>query len=298
MVIVVGEILFDHFPNYRVLGGAPFNFSYHLKRLGIPVRFISRVGDDSDGQEIINRLEQFEFNTNDIQIDDTRPTGRVTVRTDTKGVPVFHIHTNVAYDYLELDNVNVSNSADTVNLVYYGSLIQRSKHGSNALQGFLSTISAGIKCLCDINLRPDCYNKQIVIESLSHADILKLNDDELNIIGQMTGKRSNRSGLIDHLMNEYGLEVISLTKGSSGSELFVKGECFAVKTEKIHKIADTVGAGDAYAAVLAIGYLRKWHPDRILSTANRFSGRLCSVRGAIPPTRFYREFRDIKKGRE
>ena len=297
-VIVIGEILFDHFPTYRMLGGAPFNFSYHLKCLGIPVRFISRVGDDSDGQEIIERLEQFGFNTNDIQIDDSHPTGRVTVRTDTKGVPVFHIHPNVAYDYLELKSVGFSNFAERVKLVYYGSLIQRTKHGRNVVKGFLSATSDGIKRLCDINLRPDCYNKQTVLESLSHADILKLSEEELNIIGQITGKRWNRSALIDYLMHKYDLEMISLTKGSNGSELFINGSCFTVKTEKIGKIADTVGAGDAYAAILAIGYIKQWHPDRILSAANRFSGRLCSVRGAIPPVRFYREFRDMIKGHE
>ena len=296
MVIVIGEILFDHFTSYRRLGGAPFNFSYHLKRLGIPVRFISRVGDDSDGKEIISILEQYGFNTDDIQIDNSHPTGRVTVRTDPKGVPVFHIHPNVAYDHIELTNIGVSDLVETADLIYFGTLIQRTEHARETLQNFLSTTSDNVKCFCDINLRPGCYSKSTVLESFAHADILKLNDDELTIIGQITGKGPSRSGLIDYLMKKYDLEVISLTKGRTGSELFVDGEHFTVKTDRIDKIADTVGAGDAYAAIVAFGYLRGWHLNRILSVANRFSGRLCTVRGAIPPVRFYKEFKDIMEG--
>lgn len=297
MVTAIGEILFDHFTSYRRLGGAPFNFSYHLKQLGIPVRFITRVGNDPEGKEIIETLTQHGFNTDDIQIDYAHPTGRVTVRTDPKGVPVFHIHSNVAYDYLELTDTVVSNLTETAKLIHFGSLIQRTKNGREALQNFISTISDKVKCFCDINLRPACFSKSIVLKSLAYADILKLNEDELNIIGQVTGKGSNRLGLIDYLMKKYGLEMISLTKGSDGSELFMDGERFAVKTEKVDKIADTVGAGDAYAAIVAVGYLKGWHPNRILSAANRFSGRLCMVRGAIPPVLFYREFRDIMEGK-
>jgi len=298
MVIVVGEILFDHFPTYRRLGGAPFNFSYHLKRLGIPVRFISRVGDDSDGAEIIEILGQHGFIKDDIQIDDAHPTGRVTVMTDPKGVPVFHIHSNVAYDYLDLSDSLLPGLDKEPNFIYFGSLIQRTAHGFDMIQHFLSTKSPYDKCLYDINLRPGCYSKSIVLKSLVYADILKLNENELNIIGKITVKGSNRFGLIDYLMKKYGLEMISLTKGGDGSELFMDGEHLTVKTDRIDTIADTVGAGDAYAAIVAIGYLKGWDPNRILSVASRFSGRLCAVQGAIPPVRFYEEFRGILEGQK
>ena len=295
-VIVVGEILFDHFPTYRRLGGAPFNFSYHLKYLGIPVRFITRVGNDSEGEEIVEILAQNGFNTDDIQIDGTYPTGRVTVRTDSKGVPLFHIHTDVAYDHLKLSETLLPSLDRAFHLIYYGSLIQRSARGSEMLQRFLSTRSPDHKCLCDINLRPDCYSPSSVLKSLEHADILKLNDDELKIIGQISGIGTNRLAFIDRLRMDYSLDMISLTKGSNGSDLFVDGEHYTIENDNIDEILDTVGAGDAYAAIVAIGYLRGWDPNRILSVANQFSGRLCTVKGAIPPVRFYDEFRDLIEG--
>ena len=125
---------------------------------------------------------------------------------------------------------------------------------------------------------------------------MKLNEDELEIIGQVTGKGATRFEFIEYLMEEYALEMISLTKGGDGSEVFMDGEHLTVKTDRIDSIADTVGAGDAYAAIVAAGYLRGWDPNRILSVATRFSGRLCTVRGAIPSVRFYKEFRDIIEG--
>jgi fructokinase len=291
MVIVVGEILFDHFPTYRRLGGAPFNFAYHLKCLGIPVRFISRIGRDRDGKEILATLTQQGFNVDDIQIDDNYHTGYVTITEYPKRGPLFIIHPNVAYDYLALSNTLLKELSEESNFIYFGSLVQRTAHGFNAIQRFFSSKTPGDKCLCDINLRPDCYDMSIILKSLQQADLLKLNENELEIIGQMIGKHTNRAELIEHLMEHYELEIVSLTKGNDGSELFVAGKRYVAETDKIDSIADTVGAGDAYAAMLAIGYLKGWDPNRILTTATRFSGKLCTVQGAIPHTGFYDEFR-------
>ena len=98
MILVIGEILFDVYPNYRRLGGAPFNFAYHLKNFGFDVRFISRIGRDDAGREILHRLELAGFDLNDIQVDDLHPTGSVNVRLDKSGAPRFDIISNVAYD--------------------------------------------------------------------------------------------------------------------------------------------------------------------------------------------------------
>jgi len=287
-VIAIGEILFDHFPEYRRLGGAPFNFVYHLKQLDIPVRFITRVGNDSEGDEIINRLTGYRFNTDDIQIDAAHGTGRVTVNLDPKGIPVFDIESDAAYDYLTLpDTLLEPEMIDKNTLIYFGSLIQRTPRGFKAVQQFLSSRSIQRTCLYDMNLRPDGYNETVVFESLKQADLLKLNEEELDIVRRMTGSGLNRSDCVRYLMDQYRLEMVSLTKGDKGSELYVGDARYDAKTVKIDTVEDTVGAGDAYAAMLAIGYLNRWGPEKILSSATRFSGRLCTVQGAIPPSSFY-----------
>ena len=38
-----------------------------------------------------------------------------------------------------------------------------------------------------------------------------------------------------------------------------------------------MGAGDAYAAVLAIGHLKKWHPKDIIDRATEFTCRVCEM---------------------
>ena len=85
MILVIGEILFDTFPDYRRIGGAPFNFAFHLKKLGFPVEFVSRVGRDARGDEILHFLEQHGFDTGYIQVDPILPTGRVDIIPKKKG---------------------------------------------------------------------------------------------------------------------------------------------------------------------------------------------------------------------
>ncbi len=294
MVIVVGEILFDQFPTYRRLGGAPFNFAYHLKRLGIPVRFITRVGKDAEGDEILETLGKYRFRTDDIQIDEEHSTGRVRIDLDPKGVPVFDIQADVAYDYVAIPKkLAASRKRGQPNLIYFGSLVQRSPHGFKTVQEFLSTKSPEDKCLYDMNLRPDGYSDTIIFESLKQADILKLNEDEVDLIRQMIGSDLDRSDFVRFLMDRYFLEMVALTKGERGSELYVGDARYDMEADSTDAVKDTVGAGDAYAAMVAVGYLKGWDPDRILSAATRFSARLCTVEGAIPPSRFYDELRGI-----
>jgi fructokinase len=61
-------------------------------------------------------------------------------------------------------------------------------------------------------------------------------------------------------------------------------------------VADTVGAGDAYAAILTLGYLKGWHPEKILEAASRFSAAICTIKGALPGSDgFYDPFRGMLK---
>ena len=44
-----GEVLWDDFPEGKVLGGAPLNVLVRLRALGADASIISRRGDDADG---------------------------------------------------------------------------------------------------------------------------------------------------------------------------------------------------------------------------------------------------------
>ena len=128
MIVVVGEILIDVFPDAERIGGAPFNFACHLKKMGFPVRFFTRVGQDRHGECILDRLQSTGFNLDDVQIDSVHPTGTVNVHLDESGVPHFDILENVAWDHLDLGGCPVADAEDA-EMIYFGSLMQRSESG-------------------------------------------------------------------------------------------------------------------------------------------------------------------------
>jgi fructokinase len=291
LILAIGEILYDIFPNYRRLGGAPFNFLCHLKHLGFPVRFVSRIGNDEAGQSILKTLSEHQFDTDTIQIDTVHPTGKVRVDVNSNGIPRFEILANAAYDYMVWDASFDVLFQNEVELIYFGSLVQRTSNGFGIVQKVLSLKNPETKCLYDINLRPNCYNKTMILQSLEKTDILKLNADELSLIRDMLSGSVNPPNFIRNLMEIFTIEIVVLTKGDAGSALFTENGEYEIKSRKITPVVDTVGAGDAYAAMLGIGYLNKWHPARIISTASHFAERICMIEGAIPSSSdFYEDF--------
>ena len=281
MILALGEILFDIFPDYRRLGGAPFNFAFHLKQLGFPVRFVSRVGEDRNGKEIRAALKAHGFNPADLQVDPRRATGTVAVSLNNTGVPTFDILPNVAYDRIEFTPALGSLLEDCA-LIYFGTLIQRTDRGFQNLQSILSTRKSNTKCLYDINLRPGGYSRQVVRASLRHADLLKLNEEELDVLKAMHAKKRNEDLFVAFLREHYAIEQVALTRGYRGSTLFTADGRFETATPLVENIVDTVGAGDAFASVLAAGYLRGLPAPKTLTAATRLAAQLCTVAGAIP----------------
>jgi fructokinase len=294
VILVIGEILFDVFPNYKRLGGAPFNFAYHLKNFGFDVRFISRIGKDAAGNEILQKLEQYHFDLSDIQFDDVHPTGTVNVRLDENGVPQFDIIPDVAYDHIEFFSEIHSEMLCRAQLIYFGSLVQRSKAGYKNIQDMIGHKPSVTLGFYDINLRPNCYNDSLIKKSLLKTDILKLSGEELELLKQMMSFDQNYHTFIQYLIETYSLDKVSLTKGDMGSELHTNEGYFSTDTVEGIRVVDSVGAGDAYAAMLAAGILRDWQPEEILQQASRFAARICEIKGAIPDSQsFYEPFKPL-----
>jgi fructokinase len=294
VILVIGEILFDVFPNYRRLGGAPFNFAYHLKNFGFDVRFISRIGIDAAGREILHRLESARFDLKDIQVDDFQPTGSVNVQLDKSGSPRFDIIADVAYDHIKFIPEYHSDLIEGARLIYFGTLVQRSEAGCGNLQAFISRNPSETLNFYDINLRPGCYRNATIEKSLSKTDILKLNTNELGKLKQMLSENIDNDTFVHHLMATFSIRTVLLTKGELGSELFTNQGCFRSKPTEAIKVVDSVGAGDAYAAMSAAGMLKNWQPLEILNQASLFASRICEVKGAIPDSAsFYEPFKSL-----
>ena len=297
MILSIGEILFDIFPGYKRIGGAPFNFAYHSMKMGVPVAFISKVGDDSAGKEILEHLDLTGLNSSYVQLDRHHKTGKVIVSLDSDGNPHFDIVKDVAYDFIEFDQTLTGLLMQKPDLIYIGSLAQRSTRGFKAIQQILSARDPGTCSFYDVNLRPGCYTEKIVKSSLMQSDVVKMSQDELKKLKIFYHFSHSDRSFMKYLMEKNRIEMVSLTKGKAGSELFLNDKTYQMEAKSMGAIADTVGAGDAYAAVVAMGYLKQWHPNRILAKATELAGRICTIKGAIPrASDFYDHIVDDEEG--
>lgn len=281
MILVIGEVLFDLFPEYQRIGGAPFNFAYHLKNMGFPVRFFTRVGDDDMGRRIIDRITASGFDPDDVQIDGRHPTGAVRVALDENGVPDFTILKDVAYDYLSLEGGPAEAAVDAV-MIYFGTLVQRTAAGCEQVRQYLARTQSGAIRFCDINLRPPHVNPDAVNVSLEYANLLKLSEEELAAIQLSQGRSTDDPGGIAWLMKSFDIDTLALTRGSNGSRLYHGGDVVDMPNTPKTDIVDTVGAGDAFAAALAAGVLRGISPGDIIVQAARFASKICGIAGAVP----------------
>ena len=279
MILVTGEILFDLFGDRRQMGGAPFNFAFHVKKLGLAVRFFSRVGNDDLGREILDFLDSHNFDTRDIQIDPDRPTGTVVV-TPARDGHTFTITPDTAWDRIGFTPRMKACLEQGPDMVYFGSLVQRTGQGRSLIGEIMARKPAGTRVFCDINLRPESYTEAVVHACVSAADIVKLNREELVMIRGRDRLSLEAAGR--NLINTHGVQVVILTLGAKGSTWITPETSWHCPAETPKKIIDTVGAGDAYAAVSAACLHRHLPLDTGMALASAFAARICSQEGALP----------------
>lgn len=275
---IFGEVLFDHFPDgSRVLGGAPFNVAWHLQAFGQRPRFISRIGDDSDGNHIRAAMRAWGMDTDGLQTDDALPTGRVTV-TIADGEPHYDIVHPSAYDAIA--HGNDSNCG----LLYHGSLALRSAASRAALEQL--TGQPDMRVFLDVNLRPPWWNRDDLHALLHRADWVKLNSDELEQLQEGREPDDAATTFVD----AFELQGLILTHGERGAEVLTRdGHRERIAPRTSGAVVDTVGAGDAFASVMILGLLRDWPLRTTLVRAQAFASRIVGVRGAtVDDAAFYR----------
>ena len=279
-MVGLGEILWDMLPQGKQLGGAPSNFAFHAQALGAESYVVSKVGNDHLGKEIVNQLDQIGLSSKHIAVDAERATGTVDVHLDMTGNPDFIIHQNVAWDYIHFDT-SLKDLAQASAAVCFGSLAQRSEISRDAIQSFLKFTPQECLCVFDINLRQSYYDQKIVIDSLTHANCLKLNEDELPVVAQICSLHGTEDDMLAALLNEYNLLAIALTKGAQGSRLYTAQEDSFLPATKV-TVIDTVGAGDAFTAMLVMGLLKRLPLRTIHQYASKLAAYVCTQKGATP----------------
>ncbi len=288
-VVGLGEALFDCFGERAVLGGAPVNLAVHANQLmrhaGCHGVVASCVGSDDLGQRIEEELISRGMTTDYLSVSPLLPTGTVQVTVDAAGHPQYEITENVAWDRIEYTDT-LDHLAKHCSAVCFGTLAQRSEVSRQAIHQFLATATHTLRA-CDLNLRQQFYSADIIENSLRAANILKLNEEELSIVGDLLKLETRNLSVHDQiarLLNEFDLSLVALTRGEAGTVLYTADERVEGEIPKYPRQsqADSVGAGDSCCAALIVGLLLGKPLTEIVALANRVGAFVASVQGATP----------------
>lgn len=277
----MGEVLWDVLPDGKKPGGAPANFAYHVSQFGLESKVVSAVGADSLGEQIIS---DFKSKGLDCMVETVQyPTGTVQVSLDKDGVPCYDIREGVAWDNIPFTPALESLAASTT-AVCFGSLAQRSPVSRATINRFLDLVpddGAHLK-IFDINLRQNFYTADILSTSMHKCNVLKINDEELEIISRIQGFQGlDVQQRCRMLMEKYGLRILILTCGVRGSYVFWPEDVSFAGTPEV-EVADTVGAGDSFTAAFVSGILSGLDIRQAHLLAVDTSAYVCTMDGAMP----------------
>ena len=283
-IVGIGEVLWDYFEDKDkdkdkyVIGGAPFNFAYHVNQFGLNSLVISAMGNDELGEKMEEEIKKKNVPYYIEHVDQL--TGVVCVK-NIDGKPRYDILIERAWDYIP-NTEQLRDIAAHTKVMCFGSLAQRSETSRKAILAFLDAMPSDALRIFDINLRQNWYTEEIIKTSLQKANVLKINDDELLIIQRMFGyidiTQENTCRLI---MRDYQLDMLILTCGDKGSYIFTKDEMSYLSTNDI-KVVDTVGAGDSFTASFIASILKGktiYEAHRIAVNVSAF---VCTQAGATP----------------
>ena len=278
-IVGLGEALWDVLPDGKKLGGAPANFAYHAAQFGLDTIAISALGEDKLAEETIDALK--EHNLSYLMPRVPYPTGTVQVTLTGDGIPTYDIKENVAWDNIPLTD-EMLEIAKNARAVCFGSLAQRNVVSRENIHKFLDATPDDCVKIFDINLRQQFYTKEVIKESLKRCNILKINDEELVLIGRMFGYPGldieNKCWLI---LGKYNLDMLVLTCGTNGSYVFTPGQMSFQETPKV-EVADTVGAGDSFTGSFVGSILNGKPVPEAHKTAVQVSAFVCTQNGAMP----------------
>lgn len=281
VIVGMGEALWDCLPEGKKLGGAPANFAYHVSQFGLESCVVSAVGQDANGDEILENFSARGLRNLISRV--PYPTGTVQVQIDQAGVPQYEIKENVAWDNVPFTQ-ELSSLASRTKAVCFGSLAQRNVVSRETINRFIDAMPSSPDTLkvFDVNLRQGFYNKDILCNSMKRCNILKINDEELITVSRMFGYPG--IDLQDKcwiLLGKYDLKMLILTCGINGSYVFTPGNVSFMPTPSV-KVADTVGAGDSFTAAFISCVLKGQSVSLSHRRAVDVSAFVCTQPGAMP----------------
>ena len=277
-----GEVLWDIIEDRAHIGGAAFNLAAHVKRCGLESYLITSVGMDDLGHGILKEIDRLKVSRKYVQTDSKHSTGTVTVKLSATGQPSYTIHTDVAWDFIDVRNSVVSDLvSENFTVICFGTLVQRGKTSRKSLLNVLESMK-NVPAFYDVNLRQSYYSRELIAGGLKRATVLKLNDGEVAVLSDLLyGRRMREAEFVQTLQGEYPVKVVLITMGDKGCIVAENGRVEKCSGRRV-KVVDTVGAGDAFSAAFLANWLSGKTAVEAAEKGNILGAYVASKNGAIP----------------
>ncbi len=276
-VVIFGEMLWDCLPSGPVAGGAPMNVALNLHQLGLNSRLISAIGNDIDGRNLLEFLNSFEIPTDLIQTNLEHETSRVLVDNSDPENVKYTIVSPVAWDFIQW-NDRMDLAVEDADAFVFGTLGVRN---TESLKTLLHLLSHPVLRIFDANLRPPFYDFEVIETLLGYADVLKINEDELEIFADYFKTGPTVVSLCTYLDQHFPMELICVTRGSKGALIYQKGVITEHPGYQV-KVEDSIGAGDAFLSGFIKTYLDDKSPEEILDYACKLGAFVATQKGGTP----------------
>ncbi|MTG96704.1 MULTISPECIES: carbohydrate kinase family protein [Myroides] len=278
IAVSFGEVLWDIFPTYKRIGGAPLNVVYHLRKFGIETHIITKIGDDDLGNKILKHIQDNQISSDNVQRDSTYRTGTVFATFDDHNEANYDFLENSAWDYIDLEEKTI-NLVKRSDVFIFGSIASRSAKSRNTLTQLIEVANYKV---FDINLRPPHYDLKFVMEMMKKANLIKMNNAELEIIlNELDKTFTTEEESITFIHEYFKCEEIIISKGAKGGIYSDTKSLYRFPAIEI-VIRDTVGSGDAFLAGLLAEKLKSNTPITFLKKGATLGAFITSHTGACP----------------
>lgn len=276
-ILCFGEVLWDMLPSGKKPGGAPMNVAFHSNNFGIKSSLISSIGKDDLGQELLDFLQKKKIDIRLIQINEQYPSSTVQVQLDEKGHASYEIVAPVAWDFIQITTESLD-AVKQCDAFIFGSLALRSQTSRTSFQEYIK--HAKLKIL-DVNLRAPHYSQSLVDWLFSEADIVKLNDEELALIGSWFTNAEKLEDKAHALTEKYQWQTLIVTQGGDGAFVVEKGIVYKQGGVPI-QVEDTVGSGDSFLAAFITHKLHGLEIEDCLKYACATGAFVATKKGGTP----------------
>jgi len=282
--LVFGEVLWDVFPEYKVLGGASMNFCAHFSKLGADGYLITAVGNDELGAEALESIKQLGLPDDYIAVNNEKETGYVHVTLDENHQPTYEIVEDVAYDNIKVSEADIKSINDRCfEVLYFGTLAQRNSVSADTLKEITD------KCrfkeiFCDINIRQSFYSKELIVQCFQKSTIIKINRDECELVKEMGIANGNSiEEICADLCEKFNLNVVIVTLDGDGAAAYSYSDKMLYSAERQPATpVSAVGAGDSFSGCFLYNYLSGVDLKACIERANTLGAYVVSSPEAIP----------------